>query len=305
MNTEENSYRLHEKHFDQYGKGGARAQIAQGWFQQDTIDAQQALTRHRISDPMLEAYPGADWVTVGDGRYGADAHYLSTRGANALATDIADTLLIEGKEMGLIAAYSKENAEALSFEDLSFDFVLCKESYHHFPRPIKALYEMLRVSRKGVILLEPADPYVYENVLQALFRGLLLALNATGIFKILLGRSVKKHTYEEVGNYVYKVSVREMEKIALGLNYPCLAWKSVNIFHAPGTDKVSATRFSMKRLYVQIMTGLLNLLSSLRIAPPQLYSIIIWKEMPNEACIAALKKAGYRLNKLPRNPYWG
>ena len=303
-NQFEKSYTLHEQHFYKYSKGGAREQIAQSWFREGTIGFAQAQQRNAISDPLLQAYQGAQWLTVGDGRYGSDAHYLASKGADATATDISDALLREGAEMGYISKFSKENAEALSFGDGSMDFVLCKESYHHFPRPMKALYEMLRVARKGVVLLEPTDHFVFTNVFQALFRGVLMAANATGVFKLLFGRDIKRHTYEDVGNYVYKVSEREMEKVALGLNFPYVAFKGLNIYHKDGAENVPVSGFSIKKLQVDVMTALLDLMSFLKITSPQLLSVIILKEEPSEACLSELKKAGYRVKKLPRNPYW-
>lgn len=303
-NPFEKSYALHEQHFYKYSKGGDREQIAQSWFKEGTIGYAQAQQKNAISDPLLAAYPGAAWLTVGDGRYGSDAHYLSSKGAHATATDISDALLREGAEMGYISGFSKENAESLSFGDNSFDFVLCKESYHHFPRPMKALYEMLRVARKGVILLEPADHYIFTNFFQAFFRGILLAVNALGILKLFLGKEIKRHTYEEVGNYVYKISEREMEKVALGLNFPYVAFKGLNTYHMNSADNVSASGFSLKKLQVNIMTGVLNLLSFLKITSPQLLAVVILKEEPAADCIADLRNAGYRVVKLPRNPYW-
>lgn len=50
-----------------------------------------------------------------------------------------------------------ENAEKLSSPNETLDFVLCKESYHHFTRPMLALYEMLRVATKAVVLIEPNE----------------------------------------------------------------------------------------------------------------------------------------------------
>jgi ubiquinone/menaquinone biosynthesis C-methylase UbiE len=305
MNNQfEKSYALHEQHFHKYGKGGERAQIAQSWFREGTIGYEQAQQRNTIADPLLNAYPTAAWLTVGDGRYGSDAHYLASKGADATATDISDTLLREGAEMGFITKYSKENAEALSFADGSFDFVLCKESYHHFPRPMKALYEMLRVARKGVVLLEPTDPYVFTNFFQAFFRGILLAINALGIFKLFFGKEIKRHTYEDVGNYVYKISEREMEKVALGLNFPYVAFKGMNVHHVNGTDEKSATKFSPAKLKVDLVNGLLCFFSFLKFIAPQSLAVIILKEVPTEICLAELRRAGYRVVKLPRNPYW-
>ncbi len=305
MNNQfEKSYALHEQHFFKYRKDGDRAQIAQSWFAVGTIGYKQAQQRNAISDPLLAAYPAAAWLTVGDGRYGGDAHYLASKGADATESDISDALLSEGAEMGFISKFSKENAEALSFADGSFDFVLCKESYHHFPRPMKALYETLREARKGVVLLEPTDHYVFTNFFQAFFRGILLVVNALGVFKLFFGKEIKRHTYEEVGNYVYKISEREMEKVALGLNLPCVAFKGLNIYHKDGADGVSASKFSLKKLQVDVMTALLDAMTFFKITSPQLLAVVIFKEEPTETCLAELRKAGYRVVKLPCNPYW-
>lgn len=300
----EKSYALHEQHFFKYSKGGAREQIAQSWFQEGTIGFRQAQERNAISAPLLSAYTGAAWLTVGDGRYGSDAHYLASKGANVVASDISDALLREGADMGYIKAFSKENAEALSFGDNAFDFVLCKESYHHFPRPMKALYEMLRVSKRGVVLLEPTDHFIFTNFFQAFFRGILLAVNTLGIFKLLLGKEIKRHTYEDVGNYVYKISEREMEKVALGLNFPYIAFKGLNIYHKDGAEGAAADKFSWAKLQVDIMTGLLNLLTFLKIISPQLLAVVIFKEEPTASCLEEMQRGGYRVVKLPRNPYW-
>lgn len=43
-------------------------------------------------------------------------------------------------------------------QDDAFDYVLCKDSYHHMPRPMIALYQMLRVARRAVVLIEPPGP---------------------------------------------------------------------------------------------------------------------------------------------------
>ena len=90
---------------------------------------------------------GEHWLTIGDGRYGTEANYIMTNGANALATDYSDKLLKIGKEIGFINEYKKENAESLSFQDNSFDYVLIKEAFHHFPRPWIALHEAFRVCK--------------------------------------------------------------------------------------------------------------------------------------------------------------
>jgi ubiquinone/menaquinone biosynthesis C-methylase UbiE len=119
-----------------------------------------ALTR-----PLWQAMPGSEWMTVGDGRYGSDAGYLHSQGVKVIATSLTDDRLRYAHEQGYISAFQGENAEHISLADDAVDFVLCKEAYHHFPRPPIALYEMLRVARQAVVLIEPLDnPRVLDGM---------------------------------------------------------------------------------------------------------------------------------------------
>ena len=65
-------------------------------------------------------------------RYGNDVHYIQQKGLKVLASDISDVPWKEGKTIGRIDDFRKENAKALSFSNREFDFVCCKESFHHF-----------------------------------------------------------------------------------------------------------------------------------------------------------------------------
>ena len=44
------------------------------------------------------------------------------------------------------------NVNKLPFQDGTFDIVVCKDGFHHFPSPVRALREMLRVVKGGGIL---------------------------------------------------------------------------------------------------------------------------------------------------------
>ena len=149
---------------------------------------------------------------VEHGRFGLDAQYLMAHGARALPTDLADA-----RARGRIAEHRQENAESLSFADASFDFVLCKESYHHFPQPMKATCEMRRVARRGVSLIEPCDHEFPDTAMTTISRLL------KNFVKRLLGRATNGHRFEELGNYVYGISRREMEKVALRAGFPIIA----------------------------------------------------------------------------------
>lgn len=56
--------------------------------------------------------------------------------------------------------WSRQDAESLSFEDSSFDFCIVHSGLHHCYSPHRALLEMYRVSRKGLLLFEPYDNFL-------------------------------------------------------------------------------------------------------------------------------------------------
>lgn len=225
-------YDRHVEHWDEMLSDPDKKKRSETWFDKNTLDR----WRHdRMREPLLpivEFDPDASWLTVGDGRYGADGNHVLSLGAkNVHCSDISDALLKEGAEKGFIAEYSAQNAESLSFVDNSFDWVYCKESFHHFPRPYIALYEMFRVCKKGVILTEPRD--------QAIDRAPMNWVLKT--VKKILGRGDGEyhyHSFETVGNYVYTLSEREIEKFALGMHYRYVAFSGVNDAYVNGVENV-------------------------------------------------------------------
>ena len=56
--------------------------------------------------------------------------------------------------------YEKQNSECLSLASKSFDLVVCKEGIHHLARPVLGVYEMLRVTRSSIIIIEPAETII-------------------------------------------------------------------------------------------------------------------------------------------------
>jgi ubiquinone/menaquinone biosynthesis C-methylase UbiE len=57
-------------------------------------------------------------------------------------------------------AWSRQDAENLSFEANSFDFCVVHSGLHHCYSPHRAFLEMYRVARKGVLMFEPYDNFV-------------------------------------------------------------------------------------------------------------------------------------------------
>jgi ubiquinone/menaquinone biosynthesis C-methylase UbiE len=297
---QERSYRRHSEHYREYSPGGRKEALAKAWLEKDKVDV--ALRHHRLYqlvDPILIADPKAKWLTVGDGRYGCDAKYILEKGGDALPSDISDILLKEAKDIGYIPEYKKENAESLSFQDSEFDYVFCKESYHHFPRPMLALYEMLRVAGKAVLLIEPNDAHISNNTpSKLLFRRL-----KNIIYWMLRRKRDDGNEFEEVGNYVFCISRRELEKVALGLNYKAIAFKGINVSYVEGVERESLSENGPLQRRVRRAINIRNVCSRLGLMDCRYLAAVIFKQEPSGELARQLAKAGYEFLHLPDNPY--
>jgi len=248
-------------------------------------------------DPLLKNIDQT-WLTIGDA-YGFDAQYILGKNNNATASDLNIDFLNIAQKEGVIHSFSSQNAEQLSYNDDHFDYLLCKEAYHHFPRPYAALYEMIRVAKKGIVVIEPQDPV-------SKMAGMLFFLNILSAFKNNFANLLWKNrfSYEPVGNFVYKISEREIEKFAAGLNLPLVAFKKINPnFYFKGADEIECTLRNPKFLKVYLKKKLLDVLVKIRLIPSQVLSAIVFKEVPDETLLMELKSSGYELVYIPKNPY--
>ena len=206
-------YDNHKEEWEKCINDEERKKIAKTWLKEGSLDR----LRHRRMLSSINPLINGDnkWLTIGDGRYGTDAHYIIEEGDKAHASDISKKLLEIGNKIGFINEYSEENAENLSFSDESFDYVLIKEAFHHCPRPWIALHEAFRVCKKGIILIEPNDINLYSTgIRKRFFRKLKL------IIKFLLGKNIYQsgYSFEPVGNFIYSTNQRELEKFLLGMH---------------------------------------------------------------------------------------
>ena len=255
---------------------------------------------YNLLKPLVNLNKKKTWVTIGDGRYGTDANALIKMGVEkVLCTDLSAILLKKGKAAGFIKEFSEENGECLSFEDYSFDYVLCKEAYHHFPRPSIALYEMMRVCKIGVVLIEPNDSIIDYKPLSFI----------VPLVKNILGQkaNMERHEFEDVGNYCYRVSKREIEKFQLGMHRRYVAFKGINDYYEKGVEfiKMNTKKNKEKRIIFKSKFFILvrNLLSKFGLVSDQLLASILFKEKPSKEIIEKLKFNGWEFKVLPKNPY--
>jgi ubiquinone/menaquinone biosynthesis C-methylase UbiE len=102
--------------------------------------------------------PQPDWqaVDVATGA-GHTALAFAPYVAHVVATDLTAEMLAKTAELaaarGLTNVETKPaDAEALPFDDASFDLVTCRLAFHHFPNPRQAISEFARVLKPGGVL---------------------------------------------------------------------------------------------------------------------------------------------------------
>ncbi|OQW96716.1 MAG: hypothetical protein BWK74_07885 [Desulfobacteraceae bacterium A6] len=132
---------------------------------------------------------------------GIDVHYLRKHyDADLTVSDLSEKSVQMALKLNknLRAGYV-EDSEQLSFADESFDYVFIAASLHHLPRPLVGLYELIRVARYGVIVIESND-----NWLTRLATRFKLATEI-----------------ERAGNYVYRFSAWDIKRISRAIFYKC------------------------------------------------------------------------------------
>jgi ubiquinone/menaquinone biosynthesis C-methylase UbiE len=296
-NFHELSYKLHSKLYS--SKSSKDLDLYRHWFENGTVDLWRHMRMFEVLNPFLAHYKGATWLALADGYFGTASTYINNRGGDALPIDIDTSLLEIAKENNLITSFEKGNAEKLRFEDQSFDFVFCKESFHHFPRPYIALYEMLRVAKKAVILVEPKD----WNP-PPLPRGILIKLK--NMLRKLLGKKIPfadSGNYEPVGNYVFAISEREIQKIAMGIGLRKVAFKSFHDIYIQGVEYEKADENSV--LLKKIKSGIKKneLLSRLGLTSKNSINTILFVDDIKKEVLHELHTMKFDLVDLPENPY--
>lgn len=212
-----NADKLHINHWENFFDDELHAKLYPTWWDASTANHWRHI---RFMEPVVDVLRTKQdtWLTIGDGS-GHDSWIMLNEGfKDVLSTDIGAGTLKRSLAEGHIQKYAQANAEDLKFADEQYDNVLCKEAFHHMRRPYMGIYEMLRVARRTVVMIEPQDQWAD--------------------FPARTGKAAP--FYERVGNYVYSLSVREVQKIALGLNLPGYACKNMQDVYIQGCEFAKA-----------------------------------------------------------------
>ena len=110
-----------------------------------------ALLTRQLVEPLLDAVGAKDETRLletacGTGQLAAAA---AERGAGAIGLDFVPEMVTEAAKLFPAVDFREGDAEALPFEDGSFEAVACNVGILHFPHPEQALAEAFRVLAPG------------------------------------------------------------------------------------------------------------------------------------------------------------
>lgn len=171
-----------------------------------------------------------------------------------------------------------------------------------------ALYEMLRCVTGGVVLIEPNDVVLAQSLaadLSKRARRLCLMLKVPWLSRFLpkpkrLGGA---DGFEPAGNYIYRVSFREIEKCAAALGLGAVAHKGFNDRYQEGVEYEPASPESKIFHELKAAIAKTDALCEAGIMDYDMVTVIIFKKVPAENVRRALEQAGFLVRILPKNPY--
>lgn len=95
---------------------------------------------------------------------GMISEYYAKKGAKVSGIDLSPEAVerasIRSKRYNFQAEFRIADSTNLPFPDNSFDIVSVHDGLHHLDNPKKAVKEMIRLAKKGVIMIEPAKALV-------------------------------------------------------------------------------------------------------------------------------------------------
>jgi ubiquinone/menaquinone biosynthesis C-methylase UbiE len=138
---------------------------------------------------------------------------LARAGARVTGTDVSTRALARARDRAqrydFRAEFQAATAEDLPFRDRSFDVVAVHDGLHHLEEPARAIREMARVARRGVLILEPARAALTK-----------LAIHAG------LAEEV-----EEAGNHVQRLVAKEVAASLREAGFPQVTWRRTLMYY--------------------------------------------------------------------------
>ena len=192
-----------------------------------------------------------------------------------------------------------ENAEALSFADGSFDYVVIHAAIHHASSPHKVLLEMYRVARKALLACEARDSalmhFLERHQLTQVYEHAAVYYNDCKYGGV---------NNTDIPNFIYRWTEREVEKTIQSYAPYCrhrFLYEYGTAF--PCTPQLES-RGSMKRAVLKLMRPLHWLFARIFVKQQNLFAFYVEKPVGHDSLFPWLT-FDERERKIRFNKQWG
>jgi ubiquinone/menaquinone biosynthesis C-methylase UbiE len=145
--------------------------------------------------------------------------------------------------------WSYQDAENLSFEDETFDYVVVHAGLHHCYSPHRAMLEMYRVARHGIIIFESRDSLIMRFTIAL---GLTQMYEHAAVYYNSCQFGGVQNT--DIPNYVYRWTERDIEK-----TIHCYApYAPVHFLYSYGNDLPATAELSKSGDYKMLLVHVLR-----------------------------------------------
>jgi SAM-dependent methyltransferase len=164
-------------------------------------------------------------------------------------------------------AWSRQDAQDLELDDGSFDFCIVVAGLHHCTSPHRALVEMFRVARKGILVIEARDGLLTRAAVRvgAASRYELQAVAAHG------GRAGGVND-TSVPNFIYRWKEAEFRKVVRSADPT--GDPSFRFFYAldvPGRVPAASVVEPVLRAAARVVPRLANTMAMVALRPTRLW----------------------------------
>ena len=138
---------------------GAEEEARRGWY----LNSRDRFLAQLAHDLITELSPGKPRVLDAGCGTGGLLRILQESGVNVVGLDSDEESLRWGKRQGRLSRILRADVGHLPFSDNTFDLSISSETLEHVKDDAKALDELLRVSRRYVLVTVPTHSYLWTD----------------------------------------------------------------------------------------------------------------------------------------------
>ncbi len=192
---------IKEKAIMQFGKQADA--YAKGSIFVDAVHLSEVVKRSGVAKNhrVLDIATGAGFLAL----------EFAKKADTVIGCDLTRNMLLKAREKEKTSGLNNtgfllSDVESLPFPEESFDIVSCKFAFHHFPNPKKALFEMSRVCRDRLVLVDGVSS---EDVNKGLFHNRLEKMRDPSHVRIYRQSEIEE-MFNEAGACIREISHREI-----------------------------------------------------------------------------------------------